>query len=351
MPVDSWAGRTWAIKQGRQDADPGDARLGGAHEEGAQSNDDPGGGFQIGHCLSLREYSVTAPGWGPCTVAVLPLPCNLLSVRPDRWYDGAVRDARPQTERVRRLEMKTHKILFYGLAALLGGCVPVLSLQPLFTRQTLVFDEQLLGTWVDDANDSDISWQFSRLESGAADELPDELEGLSEKVYRLNLRDEGEPAGYVCGGSGQARRQTLPGCFRRHIPFGPGRHRRDGLILQRVFLHTGPHFHQSRHGWESVETAADQRRQVAEKLIENRSERRARRGGRRPDYSDCFDPGRFRHSSPGTPPTSASSPTRSSWSARVPSSRCRGPLPGVYEDVLACFGRTEGRRGRPPCLP
>jgi hypothetical protein len=86
--------------------------------------------------------------------------------------------------------MKIRKILFYGLAALLGGCVPVLSLQPLFTRQTLVFDEQLLGTWVDDANDPDITWQFSRLESGAADELPDELEELSEKVYRLNLRDE-----------------------------------------------------------------------------------------------------------------------------------------------------------------
>jgi len=91
--------------------------------------------------------------------------------------------------------MKTRKILFYCLAALLGGCVPVLSLQPLFTSQTLIFEEQLLGTWVDDANEPDISWQFARLEPNAADELPDVLEGLSEKVYRLNLRDEEDRRG------------------------------------------------------------------------------------------------------------------------------------------------------------
>jgi hypothetical protein len=91
--------------------------------------------------------------------------------------------------------MKTRKILFYCLAALLGGCVPVLSLQPLFTSQTLVFEEQLLGTWIDDANDQDISWQFARLESGAAEKLPDELKGLSEKVYRLNLRDKEDRKG------------------------------------------------------------------------------------------------------------------------------------------------------------
>lgn len=86
--------------------------------------------------------------------------------------------------------MKAKKILFYGLVVLLGGCVPVLSLQPLFTRQTLAFDEQLLGTWVDDANAPDTSWQFARLEPAAAEKLPDELEGLSEKVYRLSLRDK-----------------------------------------------------------------------------------------------------------------------------------------------------------------
>jgi len=86
--------------------------------------------------------------------------------------------------------MKAKKILFYCLAVLLGGCVPVLSLQPLFTKQTVVFEEPLLGIWADDADEPEVTWQFARLESGAADALPDELEGLAGKVYRLKLRDK-----------------------------------------------------------------------------------------------------------------------------------------------------------------
>jgi len=86
--------------------------------------------------------------------------------------------------------MRTRKVLFYCLAALLGGCVPVLSLQPLFTRQTLAFDEQLLGTWAEGSDDPEVSWQFGRLESSAGDALPDELKDVSEKLYRLNLSDK-----------------------------------------------------------------------------------------------------------------------------------------------------------------
>jgi len=59
---------------------------------------------------------------------------------------------------LRRPKIKTKKLLFYLLAALLGGCVPVMSLHPLFTEETLVFDEKLLGTWVDDSNET--TWQF-----------------------------------------------------------------------------------------------------------------------------------------------------------------------------------------------
>ena len=57
--------------------------------------------------------------------------------------------------------MKTKKILFYLLAALLGGCIPVLSLHPLFNEENVVFDEKLLGTWIEDAN---TTWEFSRAE-------------------------------------------------------------------------------------------------------------------------------------------------------------------------------------------
>lgn len=53
--------------------------------------------------------------------------------------------------------MKTKIFLFYSLAAILGGCVPVLSLHPLYTDETVVFEEKLLGTWVDDSNNI---WEF-----------------------------------------------------------------------------------------------------------------------------------------------------------------------------------------------
>ena len=92
--------------------------------------------------------------------------------------------------------MRTKNILFYVLAALMGGCVPVLSLQPLYTPETLVFDEQLLGTWVDDPNEPDSSWQFTRFPYAEAEELPDELEEAYQKVYRLRIRDEEQREGY-----------------------------------------------------------------------------------------------------------------------------------------------------------
>lgn len=91
--------------------------------------------------------------------------------------------------------MRAKKTLFYGLAILLGGCIPVLSLQPLFTKQTLVFDEQLLGIWADDANDPDSTWQFARVEPAAAESLPDVLEADYDKIYRLRLRDEEDRTG------------------------------------------------------------------------------------------------------------------------------------------------------------
>jgi len=53
--------------------------------------------------------------------------------------------------------MKTKKLLFYLLAAILGGCVPVMSLHPLYTKEDVAFDEKLVGTWVDDSNNT---WEF-----------------------------------------------------------------------------------------------------------------------------------------------------------------------------------------------
>ena len=56
--------------------------------------------------------------------------------------------------------MKTKKLLFYMLAVILGGCVPVISLHPLYTEKDVVVDKKLCGTWVDDANSPKTTWEF-----------------------------------------------------------------------------------------------------------------------------------------------------------------------------------------------
>jgi hypothetical protein len=61
-------------------------------------------------------------------------------------------------------KMNTRKLLFYMLAGLLGGCVPVMSLHPLYTKENVVFDKRLLGTWVDDPNSPEITWQFESID-------------------------------------------------------------------------------------------------------------------------------------------------------------------------------------------
>ncbi len=60
--------------------------------------------------------------------------------------------------------MNTRKLLFYMLAALMGGCVPVMSLRPLYTKENVVFDKKLLGTWVDDPNKPEVTWQFKSID-------------------------------------------------------------------------------------------------------------------------------------------------------------------------------------------
>jgi hypothetical protein len=68
------------------------------------------------------------------------------------------------------------------LAGLLGGCLPVISLHPLFTEKDLAFDEKFLGTWVDDSNDT---WQFSDANK-------------PEKAYELIFTDkEGKKGSFV----------------------------------------------------------------------------------------------------------------------------------------------------------
>ena len=73
--------------------------------------------------------------------------------------------------------MKTKQLLFYMLAGLLGGCFPVMSLHPLYTEEDVAFEENLVGTWVDDPNGPETTWEFSRA-------------GPKEKVYKLVFSDK-----------------------------------------------------------------------------------------------------------------------------------------------------------------
>jgi hypothetical protein len=63
----------------------------------------------------------------------------------------------------KEIKMKTElKIIAFCLMAfVLGGCVPVLSVHPLFSENELIFDPNLLGCWK--AADSNQTWQFSQL--------------------------------------------------------------------------------------------------------------------------------------------------------------------------------------------
>jgi hypothetical protein len=86
--------------------------------------------------------------------------------------------------------MKAKRGVFYCLAGLVAGCVPIVSLNPLFTKGDMVFDEKLLGAWTEEGGDAGTSWEFARFEESSAEGLPKELQSEFKRVYRLNLADK-----------------------------------------------------------------------------------------------------------------------------------------------------------------
>jgi hypothetical protein len=59
--------------------------------------------------------------------------------------------------------MSAKRVLFYLLLGILSGCVPVMSLHPLYNENDVIFDEKLLGTWVGDSNET---MEFTLSEKG-----------------------------------------------------------------------------------------------------------------------------------------------------------------------------------------
>ncbi|MEN6428350.1 MAG: hypothetical protein ABFE13_23630 [Phycisphaerales bacterium] len=85
--------------------------------------------------------------------------------------------------------IRAKKLAFYLLAALMAGCVPIVSLHPLFTKDEIAFDEKLIGTWIGDPNDSNGTWEFSRLDKSTAGDLLRSWGDEITRFYRLTLAD------------------------------------------------------------------------------------------------------------------------------------------------------------------
>jgi len=98
--------------------------------------------------------------------------------------------------------METKKFLFYVLACLLGGCVPVLSLHPLYTEKDVVFDEKLLSIWTDDSNGT---WEFKR----------------AEKAYELIVSDEEGKRGLFITHLVKLENRLFLDVYPANLPFGP----------------------------------------------------------------------------------------------------------------------------------
>jgi hypothetical protein len=93
--------------------------------------------------------------------------------------------------------MKTRRVMLYCLLGLVAGCGPILSLNPLFTKDSLAFDEKLLGAWRGDANDPNMSLEFARLdlERVSLENLPKELEPVFERGYGMTVFEKGNRKG------------------------------------------------------------------------------------------------------------------------------------------------------------
>ena len=79
--------------------------------------------------------------------------------------------------------MKKSYLAVLALVACLSGCVPVDSLNPIYTDKDIVFDESLLGYWVGPKNGTDGGLDISA------------LDGNGKKAYRLTMFDQARESG------------------------------------------------------------------------------------------------------------------------------------------------------------
>jgi hypothetical protein len=82
--------------------------------------------------------------------------------------------------------MKIKTMLFYAIPIVLGGCIPIMSINPFYKESDVMFEQKIVGTWVQDTNEPATTWKFSRNE-----EEPN-------KAYHLTFIDqEGNKGSYT----------------------------------------------------------------------------------------------------------------------------------------------------------
>lgn len=88
---------------------------------------------------------------------------------------------------LKRLNPKT--LVVFGIALLMAGCDPVLSLHPLSTGKDLVFEPALVGTWVDREGENTLTFQMTFQKFG----------DVSAKVdaYEVIYTEKGVPAKFI----------------------------------------------------------------------------------------------------------------------------------------------------------
>jgi len=104
--------------------------------------------------------------------------------------------------------MKTKKLLFYMLAVLLGGCVPVISLHPLYTEKDVVVDKKLCGTWIDNSGDTKTTWEFEHIDE-------------PKNAYKLIFTDEEGKKGSFVAHMVKLQNRLFLDIFPSELPWEP----------------------------------------------------------------------------------------------------------------------------------
>ncbi len=147
--------------------------------------------------------------------------------------------------------MKSRKALCYVLLALAAGCGPIFSLHPLFTEENLTFDERLLGSWVDDVNKPEQSWEFSRLGPVDQNTLEGVFKGVEDRLYRLTVKGDENGKGVFIACLGKVAGKLFLDIYPAKFPSGPQDVKKMELGYNALFL-------MPVHTFAKVELAGDE---------------------------------------------------------------------------------------------